>query len=113
MFCSYCGAQNADNIQSCCACGRPLHLQPQQCVSSVDVPNYLVWSILTTLFCCLPLGVVAIIYSAEVNTKLAVGDLNGAMEASAKAKFYIGLSVIGIVLLYVFLFCFVAISAQN
>ena len=31
--------------------------------------NKLVWSILVTLFCCLPFGIVAIIKSAEVNSK--------------------------------------------
>ena len=115
MFCPYCGAQNADNIQSCCACRRPLQgqLQPQQFASSADIPNYLVWSILTTLFCCLPLGIVAIIYSADVNTKLATGDFNGAMEASSKAKFYIGLSIAGYALLLCFAFFIVIIYAQN
>jgi len=29
-----------------------------------QVPNYLVWSILATLFCCLPGAIVAIVYSA-------------------------------------------------
>ena len=71
-----------------------------------EVPNYLVWSILTTLFCCLPFGIVAIIYAAQVNTKLAVGDVPGAMEASKNAKtwcwvsFGIGLAV-GVIYLIV------------
>lgn len=50
------------------------------------VPNYLVQSILVTLFCCLPFGVVAIIYAAQVNSKLQVGDYEGAVKASNTAK---------------------------
>jgi len=53
-----------------------------------SVPNYLVWSILSTVFCCLPGGIVAIIYSSKVNTALALKDYNGALEASKKAKMW-------------------------
>lgn len=49
-------------------------------------PNHLVWAILTTLFCCLPLGVVSIVYAAQVNTKWQMGDVAGAHESSNKAK---------------------------
>ncbi len=49
------------------------------------VPNHLVWAILTTLFCCLPLGIVSIVYAAQVDGKRAAGDLAGAREASRKA----------------------------
>ena len=59
------------------------------------VSNYLVWSILTTVFCCLPGGIVAIIYSSKVNTALALGDHGAALEAAKKAKMWniIGLCV--------------------
>lgn len=30
-------------------------------------PNYLVWAILVTIFCCWPLGIPAIVYAAKVN----------------------------------------------
>lgn len=52
------------------------------------VPNHLVWAILTTLFCCLPLGIVSIVYAAQVDGKRAAGDLAGAWEASRKAKLW-------------------------
>lgn len=50
------------------------------------VPNYLVWSILTTLFCCLPLGVVSLINAAKVDSLVAGGDHDAARVASAQAK---------------------------
>ena len=49
-------------------------------------PNYLVWAILSTLFCCLPLGVAAIVFAAQVNTKYNVGDYAGAQDSSRKAR---------------------------
>jgi uncharacterized membrane protein YphA (DoxX/SURF4 family) len=52
------------------------------------VPNYLVQSILVTLCCCLPFGVVAVVYAAQVNSKLAGGDIAGARDASDKAKMW-------------------------
>lgn len=48
--------------------------------------NYLVWAILSTVLCCLPLGIVSIIKSSEVNSKWNRGDYTGAMESSAAAK---------------------------
>ena len=56
--------------------------------------NKLVWSILVTLFCCLPFGIVAIIKSAEVNSKWAAGDVAGANQAAADAGKWIKWSVI-------------------
>lgn len=49
-------------------------------------PNYLVWSILATIFCCLPLGIVSIVFSTQVNSKWALGDVAGAQDASEKAR---------------------------
>ena len=53
-----------------------------------NVPNYLVQAILCTLCCCLPFGIVAIVYAAQVNGKLQSGDFQGATEASRKAKMW-------------------------
>ena len=66
--------------------------------------NYLGQSNLVTLLCCLPLGIVAIVYSSQVDTKYAKGDYDGAKAASANAnKFGIISCVLGgvFVLFYV------------
>jgi|SRR5579871_3124441 len=59
-----------------------------------QISNYLVPAILSTICCCLPFGVVAIIFAAQVNTKLQAGDIPGAMEASKKAKMWCWLSLV-------------------
>jgi hypothetical protein len=45
-----------------------------------------VWGILSTIFCCLPLGIASIVFAAQVDGKWASGDYAGAREASEKAK---------------------------
>jgi hypothetical protein len=51
-------------------------------------PNYLVWAILTTILCCLPFGIVSIVYAAQVNSKWTAGDIEGAQSASKNAKIW-------------------------
>lgn len=48
--------------------------------------NYLVQAILVTIFCCLPLGVVGIVFATQVNSKYDAGDYAGAEKASKQAK---------------------------
>lgn len=57
-----------------------------------SVPNYLIPAILS-LFCCWPLSIVAIIFAAQVNGKVASGDIQGAMDASKKAKLFSFLAI--------------------
>ena len=78
---------------------------PPPAGATATVPNNLVIAILS-LICCLPLGIPAIIFATQVNSKVAAGDIAGAQEASAKAKKFaiIGLVVWGVcVLLYIIL----------
>jgi interferon-induced transmembrane protein len=50
------------------------------------------------VLCCLPLGIVSIVFSTQVNSKYAAGDLAGAQAASRKAKnFAIWSAVVGVV----------------
>jgi len=46
----------------------------------------LVYAILVTLFCCLPFGIVAIVYAAQVDAKWNAGDWHGAERSARSAK---------------------------
>ena len=67
-------------------------------VQGTPPPNYLVWAILSTIFCCLPFGIASIVFAAQVNGKWNSGDHAGAQDSSAKAKrFAIIAAVVGVV----------------
>ncbi len=51
-------------------------------------PNYLVFAILTTLFCGKIFGIVAIVFAAQVNSKWNAGDVEGAVSSSKNAKLW-------------------------
>ena len=99
MFCTQCGANNPDNSPVCVQCGRNLQAvtpaQPGMIAAqpAVNVPNYLVVAILVTVLCCLPAGIPAIIYAAQVNGKLQAGDIAGAQASSKNAKMWCWISV--------------------
>lgn len=109
MYCSQCGHPNADGVNTCANCGAVLAAAPPPppaaamplppAAAPVSVPNNLLWAILATLCCCLPTGIVAIVFAAQVDSKAAAGDYAGAREASQKAAFWswvsLGLGVVG------------------
>ena len=61
------------------------------------VPNYLILAIISAL-CCFPLGIISIVFAAQVNGKVTSGDIPGALNASKKAKMFsyifIGLGIV-------------------
>ncbi len=57
-------------------------------------PAYLVWSVVMTVLCCLPAGVVAIIFSSQVSSKFYAGDFEGAKRASERAQIWIIVSFV-------------------
>ena len=64
-------------------------------------PNYLTQAILATIFCFFPLGIVAIVYANQVETKHYAGDAQGALDASANARTWcqasVAVAVVGII----------------
>ncbi len=48
--------------------------------------TYLVWAILATALCCMPLGVVSIVYAAQVSTLYDTGRYAEAQKASRNAR---------------------------
>ena len=57
--------------------------------------NNMLWAILSTLFCCLPLGIVSIINASKVDGLYRNGEYQAAQEASESAKKYARWSAIG------------------
>lgn len=84
MYCTNCGTPRADNAAACANCGQPVPHFPVQ----PRIESYLVPAVLTTICCCPPGGIVAIVYAAQVNSKLAAGDIEGARKASRDAKMW-------------------------
>ncbi|MDQ3940338.1 MAG: CD225/dispanin family protein, partial [Actinomycetota bacterium] len=124
MLCPGCGTENKDSNYRCTFCGRELHAteddprfrkrEPVPPPVAQPVPtgpfgpstqrirSYLVPSIFATLCCCLPTGVVALVYAVQVNGKLARGDFVGATRASNNARtwclisFVLGISLFAV-----------------
>ncbi len=86
---------------------------PPPSSTPASIPNYLVMAILSVL-CCWPLAIVAIIFAAQVNGKIAAGDIQGAMSASKNAKLFsmiaIGLGLAGAIIYIVFMVLTVGLS---
>lgn len=60
--------------------------------------NYLVWAILTTILCCLPFGIVAIVKAAKVDGLWNSGQYAAAQAAANDAKKWsIIAAVVGVV----------------
>lgn len=82
--------------------------QPQ-IVPPVRPKNWLVESILVTIFCCLPFGIAGIVFAAQVNSRYDAGDYDGALKASNDAGkwtrigFFAGLVFIALYLIFIFL----------
>ena len=68
--------------------GQPQYGQPQYPQGGMPPrpDSYLVWSILVTVLCCLPFGIVAIVKSTQVDSRYNSGDYQGAQKAAEEAK---------------------------
>jgi len=99
MFCKKCGHQNEDTATNCSKCNSEL---VKVSTEATKISNYLVQSILVTLLCCLPIGIPAIVFAAQVNGKVQGGDLSGAMASSKKAKMWCWIAF-GVGLIFVIL----------
>ena len=71
----------------------------QPIVPPIRPKNWLVESILVTIFCCIPFGIVGIVFASQVNSKYDAGDYTGAQNASrdagkwTKIGFFVGIGV--------------------
>jgi hypothetical protein len=76
-------------------------------------PNHLVWAILSTIFCCLPLGIPAIVFASQVNSKWQVGDFAGAQDSSNKARtFALWSTILGAAVIVIYVIIVVATAGN-
>lgn len=74
--------------------------------------NFLTWSILSTAICCMPSGIVAIIYANKVDALWGAGKYDEAEDAAKKAKMWtlIGVGAAAVAFLFsMFLLLIIAI----
>ena len=82
---------------------QPQYTQPQQqyapqAAAEPCPPTNLVWAIISTVLCCIPTGIVAIIYALKVTNKYREGDIEGAKRASEVGAWWcIATIILGII----------------
>ena len=72
--------------------------------------NYLLWTILTTIMCCLPLGAIGIYFSMQVDKNWEMGLPAEAAASARKAKLFAIASAASMGVLAVLYFVFVLIA---
>lgn len=118
LFCQNCGTARIADTQQCCAsCGtrfgsqtttdstQPVNRPNMGNPTNTNQPpkNWLLESILATLFCCLPLGVVGIVNAMKVESRFYAGDIETAVKAAEDAKKWTIISAItGVVLGFIY-----------
>ncbi len=76
--------------------------------------NNLVWGILTTILCCLPFGIVSIVYATKVDTLWATGQYEAALDNSRKAKNWaVAAAITGVVVAVLYLLVFVGLGVLS
>jgi heme/copper-type cytochrome/quinol oxidase subunit 2 len=103
----------------------PPNLRRQKEIKKVTAPQYgqaapgpapdnnLVWAILSTILCCLPLGIVAIVKSTQVNSLWAQGQYDAARKSADDAKkFSMWAAIAGIIVIVLYVII-VVIGAAN
>ena len=84
MFCQKCGSECKEGALFCSNCGAPLVVQSESDNIS-KIPDHLAMSILTTLFCCIPFGIVSIVYAVKTGMSKEFGHVEKARFYSKKA----------------------------
>ena len=106
--CPGCGRETSVELSNCPHCGQP--------VNQVEPPpkNWLLESILVTIFCCWPFGIPAIVYASRVENRWYAGRRGEAFEAAKNAKTWTLVSLfvgLGVGLIYGMLMAFGVVAS--
>ena len=93
MNCPSCGAQYPLGRETCGKCLSELPPPPppqtkRKKAAAPEYKSYMAWAVLSTFFCCLPFGIVAIVFAAKANAYVESGNHAGARDASETARFW-------------------------
>lgn len=72
----------------------PDSMNPESMRPQPMPPTYMLWAVLTTICCCLPAGIVAIVFASSVSSKYFARDYEGARKASRNAEIWIIVSIV-------------------
>lgn len=87
MQCSKCGREIPQGTTFCPGCGAQVFVAQQAPGAPMTpVKNWLVPAILATIFCCLPFGIVSIIFASRANSEASAGNYQQAQINADKAK---------------------------
>ncbi len=84
--------------------------------ADMPVRTYLWQSLVATLLCCLPTGAVALVHASVAQNRLQSGDLDGARQASARARRWCVVSLVAfaaVLLLYLVAVVIIVAVAQR
>ena len=93
VFCRQCGAKFPENAGFCPACGAPRNVAssipraPYQKAAPVSVPDWLIWSIISTL-AFFPIGVGALVFSLLARSAADRGELQKAIGYADAARIW-------------------------
>lgn len=90
MFCEKCGNQIPEEAKFACPhCNTLL----EQHTNAMNIKSHLASAIIATVLCCVPLGIVSIVYAAKVSQLVSLGKIAEAQEASKKAQMWAWIAV--------------------
>ena len=75
--------------------------------------NYMIWAVLSTVMCCVPLGIAAVVYSNKVDSLWAQGQYEAAEDAANKAKNWAIASAVSVIILgFLYFFLMIMVEAM-
>lgn len=87
MYCKKCGAEIAEGATFCHKCGTNLNPVTEPEKPRCDKPgSHLILAILVTICCCIPFGIISILYGSKVEGAWAGGRYEEAVRCSKLAK---------------------------